>query len=57
MDDYSMSSLIESKNEWCVRLVNIFTPCIIEGLRSIFNESYKLCIDNDEEEKYLMNKK
>ena len=54
MDDYSMSSLIESKNEWCVRLVNIFTPCIIEGLRSIFNESYKLCIDNDEEEKYLM---
>ena len=54
MDDYSMSSLIESKNEWCVRLVNIFTPCIIEGLRSIFTESYKLCIDNDEEEKYLM---
>lgn len=54
MDDYNVSTLIESKNEWCARLVNIFTPCIIKGLSSIFEEALKLCLDNDEEAKYLM---
>ena len=54
MDDYNVSSLIESKNEWCSRLVNIFTPCIIDGLKSIFNEALNLCKDNDQETKYLM---
>ena len=47
MDDYSLTTLVESKNEWCARLVNIFTPCIIEGLKSIFNESLKF-IDSEE---------
>jgi hypothetical protein len=54
MDDYSITTLAESKNEWCARLVNVTTPCIIEGLKSIFNEALSLCLDNDEEEKYLM---
>lgn len=54
MDDYNVTSLVESKNEWCSRLVNIFTPCIIEGLKSIFNEALNLCMENDEEAKYLM---
>ena len=54
MDDYSINTLAESKNEWCARLVNVSTPCIIEGLKSIFNEALKLCLENDEEEKYLM---
>tara|TARA_B100001093_G_scaffold492724_1_gene534130 strand:- start:2889 stop:3938 length:1050 start_codon:yes stop_codon:yes gene_type:complete len=54
MDDYNLSTLIESKNEWCARLTNILTPCIVEGIKSIFNESYKMCIENDEESKYLM---
>ena len=54
MDDYNISSLTESKNEWCSRLVNIFTPCIMEGLKSIFNEAFELCRDNNEETKYLM---
>jgi hypothetical protein len=54
MDDYSMSSLTESKNEWCVRLVNIFTPALIAGLKSIFKEAWILCKENDEEYKYLM---
>ena len=31
-----------------------FNTAIIEGLRSIYNESLKLCIESDEEEKYLM---
>ena len=54
MDDYSVSSLTESKNEWCARLVNTITPEIIQGLKSIFNEAWKLCEDNDELDKYLM---
>jgi hypothetical protein len=34
--------------------VNILTPLIIEGLKSIFNESWKMSVDNDEASKYLM---
>ena len=49
-----MSSLSESKNEWCSRLINVLTPELIKGLKSIFDEAWKLCADNDEEEKYLM---
>mgnify|MGYP005637130527 CR=1 FL=1 len=54
MDDYSISSLTESKNEWCARLVSILTHSIIQGVNSIFNESMKLCQDNGEHNKYLM---
>lgn len=54
MDDFVISNLNESRNEWCSRLVSIFTPLVIEGVRSIFNESWKLCLDNDEVNKYLM---
>jgi len=54
MDDYSLTSLSESKNEWCSRLVDTLTPAIVEGLKSIYTESLKLCIESDEEEKYLM---
>jgi len=54
MDDFVISNLHESRNEWCSRLVSIFTPLVAEGIRSIFNESWKLCLDNDEANKYLM---
>tara|TARA_B100000902_G_C27317459_1_gene922247 strand:+ start:2013 stop:3065 length:1053 start_codon:yes stop_codon:yes gene_type:complete len=54
MDDYDVNTLVESKNEWCARLLNILTPQIIIGFKSIFNEAQKLCIDNDEDSKYLM---
>ena len=54
MDDFQLSSLHESKNEWCSRLLTILTPHIMEGLRSIFDEAYKLCKDNGELDKYLM---
>jgi hypothetical protein len=54
MDDFVISNLQESRNEWCARLVSIFTPLVLEGFRSIFNESWKMCIDNDEVGKYLM---
>ena len=54
MDDYNVNVLSEAKNEYSSRLVTILTPLIIEGIKSIFNEANKLCLDNDEEEKYLM---
>lgn len=54
MDDYSVASLAESKNEWCARLVNIMTPAVITGLKSIFEEAMVLCRENNEEDKYLM---
>ena len=54
MDDFSVSSLSESKNEWCARLLNILTPTISQGLKSIFDEAWKLCQDNREQDKYLM---
>jgi Family of unknown function (DUF5764) len=54
MDDFVIANLHESRNEWCSRLISIFTPLVIEGVRSIFNESWKLCLENDEANKYLM---
>jgi len=54
MDDFVISNLHESRNEWCSRLVNIFTPLVLEGIRSIFNEAWQLCLDNNEADKYLM---
>jgi hypothetical protein len=54
MDDYSINSLGDSKNEWCARLINILTPVTIQGVKSIFDEAYKLCMENDELDKYLM---
>lgn len=54
MDDFVLSNLQESKNEWCSRLISIFTPLIIEGIRSIYNEAWKMCVDTSEASKYLM---
>jgi hypothetical protein len=54
MDDYSITNLYESRNEFTARLVNLLTPHIIDGFRSIFDEAWKLCSDNEEESKYLM---
>jgi hypothetical protein len=54
MDDFNVSSLHESKNEWGARLLTILTPLIFEGFRSIFDESCKLCRENNEDDKYLM---
>ena len=54
MDDFSSSTLHESRNEWCSRLLTVMTPVITEGFNAIFAESVKICKDNDEDEKYLM---
>jgi len=54
MDDFNINSLNESKNEWSARLINILTPLIIDGYKSILEEAVKLCKENGEYEKYLM---
>ena len=54
MDDFNVSALHESKNEWGSRLVTILTPLIIDGYKSILDESIKLCKENGEMDKYLM---
>ena len=54
MDDFNVSALHESKNEWGSRLVTILTPLVIDGYKSILEESIKLCKENGESEKYLM---
>jgi GTP:adenosylcobinamide-phosphate guanylyltransferase len=54
MDDFNVSALHESKNEWGSRLVTLLTPLVIDGYKSILDESIKLCKDNNEMEKYLM---
>jgi hypothetical protein len=54
MDDFSLATLHESRNEWSARLITILTPLIIDGYRSILDEAIKLCKNNDEMDKYLM---
>ena len=54
MEDYTSNVLTDSKNEWSILLMNYLTPHVIDGFRSIFNESVQLCEKSDELEKYLM---
>lgn len=54
MDDYSITNLYESRNEFAARLVNLLAPQIIHGVQTMFDESWKLCAENDEMDKYLM---
>jgi hypothetical protein len=54
MDDYSVHSLIESKNEWCARLMNILTPLVISGFNSIWKDAFQIATKNGEKGKYLM---
>ena len=54
MDDFNISTLHESRNEWSARLISILTPLIIDGYKSILNEAISLCKENNEMSKYLM---
>jgi GTP:adenosylcobinamide-phosphate guanylyltransferase len=54
MDDFNISTLHESRNEWSARLISILTPLVIDGYKSILDEAVKLCKENNEMEKYLM---
>jgi hypothetical protein len=54
MDDYNLSAISQAKHEYSMNLVNILTPLLIEGIKSIFKEAWELCISNEEKGKYLM---
>lgn len=54
MDDFNISSLTETRNEYTALLITKLTPLIIQGIYSIYNDACKLCEDNDEHDKYLM---
>jgi len=54
MDDFVLENLQASRNDFCSRLINLLTPHIHSGLKSIFEEAWKLCIENGETTKYLM---
>ena len=54
MDDYTMSSLVESKNEWVARLLDVLVCPMKDGLRAIFDEADEIARANEEGDKYLM---
>jgi hypothetical protein len=54
MDDFNLNTLKESRNEWCIRLVTMLTPLIMQGLDSLFKEAISLCNKSKEPENYLM---
>lgn len=54
MDDYDHTIVSEAQREWSSRLITIITPQLMEGIKSIFDESWKLCLENEEDNKYLM---
>jgi hypothetical protein len=54
MEDTTTNLLSGAKNDWAITLINYVTPHIMDGFRSIFNESVQLCDKNEEPDKYLM---
>ena len=54
MDDFVISNLHESRNEWCNRLVSVLTPMVMEGIKSIYQEAWAMCENSNEKSKYLM---
>jgi hypothetical protein len=54
MDDFNVTSLTESRNEYSMMFITKIAPVIIHGFESMFEDTMKLCIENDEEEKCLM---
>ena len=54
MDDYNLNTLTEAQHEWAIKLVNILSPLILDGINSMYNESLKLCEETGEHSKYLM---
>jgi hypothetical protein len=54
MDDFNINTLKESRNEWCIRLVTLLTPLIMQGLDSLFKNAVSLCNQTKEPDNYLM---
>lgn len=54
MDDFNIQALTESRNSYTNLLLSKLTPQICQGFESIFEDTIRICEENDEEEKYLM---
>ena len=54
MDDFNITTLKDSRSEWCSQLIMIISPCIVEGFHTLFSEALQLCINNNEKAKYLV---
>jgi hypothetical protein len=54
MDDFVASNLHEARSEWAARLIAVLSPHVQEGIQSIFEEAWKMCIETQEPSKYLM---
>ena len=54
MDDFTVNSLTESRNEYSMLFITKVSPIIGQGFESMFEDTCKLCRDNEEDEKYLM---
>ena len=54
MEENYSTELLISKNDYIGRLINILTPQIIIGIKSILKSAIDLCNNNSEDEKYLM---
>ena len=54
MEENYSTELLISKNDYIGRLINILTPQIIVGIKSILKSAIELCNNNSEDEKYLM---
>ena len=54
MEENYSTELLISKNDYIGRLINILTPQLIIGVKSILKSAVELCNNNREDEKYLM---
>ena len=54
MEENYSTELLISKNDYIGRLINILTPQITVGVKSILKSAIELCNNNREDEKYLM---
>jgi hypothetical protein len=54
MDDFNLTTLNEARNEYCLELIGRLTPLVYQGILSIFEDAYQLCVQNDQVDKYLM---
>lgn len=54
MDDFNLTTLNEARNEYCLELIGRLTPLVYQGILSIFDDAYQLCVQNGQIDKYLM---
>lgn len=53
MDDFNINTILESRNEWSARLINILTPIMHRSIDSIFNDAKNQCKINKTPDKTL----